>query len=319
MGLRDYRLAFKPFEVEWAYQTWELSEQSHWLHTEVLMQNDIKNWNNDLTEYEKDVVGKILKGFTITETFVGDYWTTFVAKVFPKHEIVAMCNSFGARESIHAISYNHLNDCLDLNDFDAFLTDETTMTKLEVLMQADKDDSDENIARSLALFSACAEGIQLFSSFAILMSFSQANLLKSVVNIMNWSSKDENLHSTAGTKLFREFINENTNIWTDSLKQEIYEGVDLAIRNEFNFIDNVFDGGSLRNLTKEQLKNYMYSRANLKLSELMLEPKYEVNQTLLNEMSWFRTMIQGEGDVDFFDSKSVNYSKANSDWDDDIF
>lgn len=319
MALRDYRLPFKPFEYDWAYETWFLSEQSHWLFSECLMQNDIKNWNNDLTEYEKEVVGKILKGFTITETFVGDYWTTFVAKVFPKHEIVAMCNSFGARESIHAISYNYLNDCLDLNDFEAFLTDETTMTKLEVLMQAEKDDSDRNIARSLALFSACAEGIQLFSSFAILMSFSQANLLKSVVNIMNWSSKDENLHSTAGTRLFREFINENPHIWTESLKQEIYKGVDLALTNEFSFIDNVFNGGKLDNLTKEQLKNYMYSRANLKLSELMLEQKYEVDQNLLNEMSWFRTMIQGEGDVDFFDSKSVNYSKANSDWDDDIF
>lgn len=319
MGLRDSRLQFKPFEYDWAYDAWHSSESSHWVHFEVLMQNDIKNWNNDLTEFEKNVVGKILKGFAITEVFVGDYWTTFVATVFPKPEIIAMCNSFGARESIHAIGYNHLNDCLDLNDFDAFLTDECTMNKLEVLMKADKNDSDENIARSLALFSACAEGIQLFSSFAILMSFSESNLLKSVVNIMNWSSKDENLHSTSGTRLFREFISENPHIWTDSLKQDIHDGIDLALVHEFNFIDSVFDGGSLKNLTKEQLKNYMYSRANIKLKELMLESIYIVDETLLNQMSWFRTMIQGEGDVDFFDSKSVNYSKANSDWDGDIW
>ena len=63
----------------------------------------------------------------------------------------------------------------------------------------------------------------------------------------------------------------------------------------------------------------MYSRANIKLQELMLKAIYTVDETLLNEMSWFRTMIQGEGDVDFFDSKSVNYSKANSDWDGDIW
>ena len=319
MGLKDSRLQFKPFEYDWCYETWLSHEESHWLFSEISMQNDIRNWNNDLTEYEKNVVGKILKGFAITEVFVGDYWTTFVATVFPKPEIIAMCNSFGARESIHAISYNHLNDCLDLNDFEAFLADETTMNKLEVLMQADKNDSDENIARSLALFSACAEGIQLFSSFAILMSFGEANMLKGVVNIMNWSSKDENLHSTAGTRLFREFIAENPHIWTNTLKQDIYDGVDLALVHEFNFIDSVFEGGCLKNLNKEQLKNYMYSRANLKLCELLLESKYEVDQNLLNEMSWFRTMIQGEGDVDFFDSKSVNYSKANSDWDGDIW
>lgn len=319
MGLKDYRLAFKPFDVEWAYQAWLNHEYSHWLHTEINMQQDIKDWNENLSEYEKDLVGKILKGFAVTETFVGDYWTQFVAKVFPKHEIVSMCNSFGARESIHSISYNYLNEVLNLNDFEAFLSDEATMGKLEVLLNADKNDSDENIARSLALFSACTEGIQLFSSFAILMSFRLTNKLQGISQQMIYSVRDESFHSECGTKLFREFIEENPSIWTDKLQKEIYDGVHLAIENEFHFINSVFGEYELENLTKNQLKNYIFSRANIKLMELNLAPIYLVDDTLLQEMSWFKNMISGEQSTDFFASKETNYAKANEDWNDDIF
>ena len=319
MGLRDYRLAFKPFEVEWAYQAWLSHEFSHWLHTEINMQQDIRDWNENLSEYEKDLVGKILKGFAVTETFVGDYWTTFVARVFPKHEIVAMCNSFGARESIHSIAYNYLNETLNLNDFEGFLSDEATMQKLEVLINADKTDSNENVARSLALFSACTEGIQLFSSFAILMSFRLTNKLQGISQQMIYFVRDESFHSECGTKLFREFLEENPEIWTETLKDEIYTGVDLAINNEFHFIDTVFGEYDLESLNKSQLKNYIYNRANIKLLELNLEPIYQVDDTLLQEMSWFKNMIGGEQSADFFATKETNYAKANDDWNEDIF
>jgi ribonucleoside-diphosphate reductase beta chain len=319
MGLRDSRLQFKPFEYEIFYDYWKMHEQSHWLHYEISMNKDIKDWCENLSEFEKEVVGKILKGFAITETFVGDYWSTFVAQVFPKPEIVLMCNSFCARESIHAIAYNYLNEILNLNDFDSFLTDETTMTKLEVLMNSNKSDSDENVARALALFSAGVEGVSLMSSFSILMSFRLSNKLKGISQQMLYSVKDESLHSTAGCLLFRELIKEKPEIWTKTLQNEIYDGMDLILTNEFNFIDSVFENGELENLNKEQLKNYMKHRANIKLDELLLKQVYEVDETLLEEMSWFKNMISGEQDTDFFDGKSVNYAKANSDWNEDIF
>lgn len=320
MPLLQQRLSFKPFEYQWAYDAWFKQQNAHWLHTEINMQKDVKDWNENLSVEEKNVIGNILKGFTQTETIVNDYWSGYVTKWFPIPEIKMMASTFGAFETIHAVAYSYLNDTLGLTDFEAFLEDEATMNKLNSLMDIDPNDKSlENIARSLALFSACAEGMQLYASFAILLSFRTKNMLTGIGQQMIFSVRDESLHSESGCHLFRDLINENQHIWTEYLKKDLYHGVDLALKNEFNYIDKIFEMGDLETINKAQLKNFMYDRANRKLKELMLSPVYEIDQDLLKEMDWFYIVTSGEQQTDFFANRETNYSKPNEDWNTDIF
>lgn len=317
MTLLTERLAFKPFEYQWAYDAWFEQQNAHWLHTEINMQKDIKDWSEELTIEEKNVIGNILKGFTQTETIVGDYWSSYIGKWFPIPEIKMMALAFASFETIHSVAYSYLNDTLGLTDFEAFLEDEATMLKLNALMDVDPNDNDiSNIARSLALFSACAEGIQLYSSFAVMLSFRLKNLMIGIGQQMIFSVKDESLHSKSGCKLFRELISENKHIWTEELQKSLYDGVDLSLKNEFNYIDKIFELGDLETITKDQLKNFMYDRANRKLKELLLKPIYIVDEKLLDEMSWFYTFTSGESQVDFFANRETSYSKPNEDWND---
>ena len=53
LKLQDNRDYFKPFHYPWAYDRWLKHEQSHWLHTEVPMLEDIKDWKNRLSQEEK--------------------------------------------------------------------------------------------------------------------------------------------------------------------------------------------------------------------------------------------------------------------------
>jgi len=315
------RMAFKPFEYQWAYDYWFQQQNAHWMFQEINMQKDISDWKSELTAEEKSVVGQILKGFFQSETQIADYWSTYVTSWFPIPEIRMMAMTFGAFETIHAVAYSYLNEVLHLEDYEAFLHDPTIMNKLEVLINVDKtDDSLTNIARSLALFSACAEGIQLFSSFAIMLSLRKKNLMTGIGQQMIFSIRDESLHSEAGCKLFRTLISENPEIWTNELKQEIYEGFELALTNEFDFIDKVFEQGDLDTITKAQVKNFMYDRANRKLKELMLEPVYDVNAELLKEMDWFYILVSGEQQTDFFFNRETGYAKPNADWEtEDLF
>lgn len=315
MSILKERLAFKPFQYQWAYDAWFKQQNAHWLHTTINMQKDIKDWNENLEEKEKNLIGNILKGFTQTETIVGEYWSSTVSKWFPVPEIKMMALTFGAFETIHSVAYSYLNDILGLTDFDAFLEDEATMNKLNSLMEIDSDDKSlNNIARSLALFSACAEGIQLYSSFAVMLSFRLKNTMTGIGQQMIYSVRDESLHSEMGCKLFRTLIEENPEIWTKELKDSLYEGVDLAIKNEFNYIDKIFEMGDLEMITKHQLKNFMYDRANRKLKELKLEAKYDVNDELLIQMDWFYVMTSGEQQTDFFANHETGYSIPNQDW-----
>jgi ribonucleoside-diphosphate reductase beta chain len=216
------RLIYKPFEYQEAADYWLKQQQAHWLHTEVPMMSDLADWNSNLNKTEKNIIGSILKGFAQTETVVNDYWSGLVTKWFRKPEIIMMATTFGAFETIHAEAYSLLNETLGLDNFDEFLEDEATMAKIQNLMDARDSFQDETdwheVAKSLAIFSAFTEGVNLFSSFAVLLSFKMRNKLKGVGQIVEWSIRDESLHSEAGCWLFRTLIKENPKLKTQELR-----------------------------------------------------------------------------------------------------
>ena len=321
MSLLNERIVYKPFEYPQAYDYWLKQQQAHWLHTEVPMANDVTDWKSNLKPYEKNVVGQILKGFAQTETIVNDYWSTLVTKWFRKPEIIMMGTTLGSSETIHAEAYSLLNEQLGLDDFSEFLQDEATMAKIESLMNVrDNHDGTPNWherAKSLAIFSAFTEGVNLFSSFAVLLSFKMRNKLKGVGQIVEWSVRDESLHSNAGCWLFRTLMEEHPEFKTKKLIKEIEEAALLAIKLEFDFIDKTFEMGDLENLTKDELKNFIRHRVNIKMSDLGLTPiipSEDIDKGALKTMKWFDAVIAGKQQTDFFASRVTNYSKGHLDW-----
>jgi len=322
MSILQERVVYKPFEYPAAHDYWMKQQQAHWLHTEVPMANDVTDWKSNLKDHEKNVVGGILKGFAQTETVVNDYWTGLVTKWFRKPEIIMMATTFGAFETIHAEAYSLLNEQLGLDNFAEFLEDEATAAKIENLMEV-RDGHDGQVdyheaARSLAIFSAFTEGVNLFSSFAVLLSFKMRNKLKGVGQIVEWSVRDESLHSNAGCWLFRTLMEEHPELKTDKLIAEIREAAQAALELEFNFIDKIFEMGDLENLTKEELKNFIKHRVNTKMGDLGLKPlvpSEDIDQGALKTMLWFDAVIAGKQHTDFFANRVTNYSKGHMEWD----
>jgi ribonucleoside-diphosphate reductase beta chain len=321
MSLLEERVVYKPFEYPQAYDYWLKQQQAHWLHTEVPMANDVSDWKSNMKTHEKNVVGQILKGFAQTETVVNDYWSTLVTKWFRKPEVIMMGTTLGSSETIHAEAYSLLNEQLGLDDFSEFLEDEATMAKIESLMNVrDNHDGTPNWherAKSLAIFSAFTEGVNLFSSFAVLLSFKMRNKLKGVGQIVEWSVRDESLHSNAGCWLFRTLMEEHPEFKTKKLIKEIEDAGRLAMKLEFDFIDKAFELGDLENLSKNELKNFIKQRINTKMSDLGLDsivPSSEIDKGALKTMKWFDAVIAGKQHTDFFASRVTNYSKGHVDW-----
>lgn len=314
MGLLNPRPTYAPFEYDQAYKYWELQQQSHWLHTEIAMAGDINDWKLKLSESEKHVVGQILKGFTQSEVFIQEYWSQMVAKWFKKPEIQMMAATFSAFESIHAVSYAYLNDSLGLSDFAAFLHEPTAKAKIDRLMET-KGKSKSEIARSLAIFSAFNEGVNLFSSFAVLLNFSRFNKMKGLGQIIAFSIKDESLHSEAGCWLFRTLIEEYPEIWDDELKKSIYEAARVTVDLEDAFIDKAFELGPIEGLDPSDLKAFIRHRANTKLQDLTLKSNWKnIDKEALLRMSWFDVLSAGVSHADFFASRVTDYSKGNIDF-----
>lgn len=306
------RLVYKPFEYPQAYDFMKKQQNAFWLPSEVSMMEDIADWNSNLTESERQIIGQILKSFTQTETHINEYWSSHVSKIFPKFEVQMMCSTFSAFEAIHIEGYDYLNTELGLEDYEAFLQDETALAKLDRLKEVDLS-SKRSIARNLAIFSAFTEGVSLYSSFAILANLSRFNMLKGVKNIIAWSQRDEELHSAAGCWLFRTFIAENPEIWTDELKKDIYEAARLTVQLEDNFINSVFSLGEMRGLDPKDLKNFIRNKANKKLNELGLKNNWKnIDKESLTNMDWFDTVSYGVSNVDFFSSRPNEYVRV--DW-----
>lgn len=316
MSILKSRLIYKPFEYPAASDFWLLQQQSHWLFTEVPMLSDITDFKQNLNDSERNVIANVLKLFTQTEVLVNDYWTNRVTQWFPKPEIVMMATTFGAFESIHQQAYAYLNDSLGLDDYEAFLHEVTMKTKIDSLIDIPvKSKKLEDIALSLALFSAFTEGVALFSSFAILMSFEQRNLLKGVGNIVEWSLRDEVIHSDGGCWLFNTLIEEHPEIYTDELKQKIYQAARDVIRQEDAYIDKVFELGDLENLDPKDLKEFIRYRANNKLGQIGLKQNWKnIDMERVNRLGWFDVMTGGETHTDFFARRVSNYSKGHIDF-----
>ena len=322
------RIPYKPFEYpEYYTEGWLKQAQAFWLHTEIPMQGDVKDWNEHLTKEEKNLVGNILLGFAQTECAVSDYWTTMVTNWFPKHEIKQMAMMFGSQETIHATAYSYLNETLGLDDFSAFLHEPAIAEKFELLTATSNEwkhtdlevnaEARKEVGRSLAIFSAFSEGVSLYSSFAVLYSFQMRNLLKGIGQQMKWSIRDESLHSKMGCQLFRDMCSEFTTLKDDS-KQSIEEAARLIVELESKFIDKMFEMGELENLSSSDLKEFIKARTNIKLVELGYESIFEYDKDAVERLDWFYQLSGGVTHTDFFAVRPTDYSKAGEgeNWDD---
>jgi ribonucleoside-diphosphate reductase beta chain len=313
--ITELRPHYKPFEYQTAFDFYKDQHRAHWLADEVPLSSDLNDWKLKLSESEKSLIGNILKSFAQTETYVNDYWATKVATWFPKHEIKAMACAFADFESIHAEAYARLNEELGLDDFEAFMEDEEAKAKIDRLVELPGDTLREK-ALSLAIFSAFTEGVNLFSSFAILMSFQLRNLMKGTGQIVEWSVRDESLHSKAGCWLFRTMIEEMPEL-NEGMEAQIYDACDLSVKLEFDFIDKAFEMGEIEGLNINQLKNFIKERANQKLIELGYNPLYnDIDPNLLKSMEWFGHLTSGKTHQDFFAGRVTDYSKSTADWSD---
>ena len=314
--ITEVRNFYKPFEYQQAFDFYKDQHRVHWLADEVPLASDLGDWKGKLTEPEKNLIGNILKSFAQTEVHVNDYWSTKVSVWFPKPEIQAMARVFADFESIHAEAYARLNEELGLDDFQAFLEDETSKAKIERLIETPGETLEER-ALSLAIFSAFTEGVNLFSSFAILMSFQLRNLMKGTGQIVEWSVRDESLHSKAGCWLFRTLLEEQPELNNDKLRDAVIEACQIAVQLEFDFIDKAFEMGDVDGLNVNQLKNFIKARANEKMVELGYKAIYnDIDPNLLKQIEWFGHLTSGKTHQDFFAGRVTSYSKSTADWDD---
>ena len=209
--LTEERAYFKPFNYAWAYDAWLKHEQSHWLHTEVPMAEDVKDWKTKLSAAEKSFLTNIFRFFTQGDIDVAGGYVNNYLPYFKQPEVRMMLAGFAAREALHVAAYSHLIETLGMPDstYNEFLEYDAMKDKHEYFMDmSNKNGTTESVATNIAAFSAFTEGMQLFSSFIMLLNFPRHGKMKGMGQIVTWSVRDETLHCNSMIRLFKDFIKE---------------------------------------------------------------------------------------------------------------
>ena len=304
-GTRDY---YKPFDHPWMFDYYVQQNQMHWFPEDVPLHTDVKDWQ-ELKEDEKNLLTQIFRLFTQSDVDVGSGYIDKYMRIFKKPEARMMMCAFANMESIHQHAYSLLLDTVGMpeTEYKAFSEYEVMLDKHEYINNIKVSSKDKkSIAKALAVYSGFTEGLQLFSSFIILLNFPRFGRMKGMGQIITYSIRDESLHVEAMTKLFREYIQENIELWTDDLKKEIYQACREMVDLEDRFLNLVFEMGDIEGLTKKEMQSYIRYIADRRLLQLGLKPNYGVKD---NPLGWLDDVL-GVEHQNFFEGRATAYMKA---------
>jgi len=318
MSLMTERAYFKPFNYPWAYDAWLKHEQSHWLHTEVPMLEDVNDWKKRLTDGEKHFLTNIFRFFTQGDIDVAGGYVKNYLPYFPQPEIRMMLMGFAAREALHVAAYSHLIETLGMPEatYQEFLEYDSMRAKHDYFTDlSNANGTPESVATNIAAFSAFTEGMQLFSSFIMLLNFPRHGKMKGMGQIVTWSIVDETQHAESMIKLFRAYVEENRELWNDDLKSQIYTIAEKMVELEDKFIELSFSMGGMEDLTEEDVKKYIRYICDRRLISLGLKGIFKVKK---NPLPWVEEMINAPTHTNFFENRATDYAKGalSGKWDD---
>ena len=296
--MRHYSRVFKPTEVQMmlaafsAMETVHVAAYSHLLDTIGMPEIEYQAF---LRYKEMKDKYDFMQGFNVDSRF----------------DIARTLAAFSAMETVHIAAYSHLLDTIGMpeTEYSAFLHVKEMKDKYDYMQGFDVD-SKASIAKTLAVFGAFTEGLQLFASFAMLMNFPRFNKMKGMGQIVSWSVRDETLHCNSIIRLFRTFLQENPEIWTEPLQREIYVACSTIVDHEDAFIDLAFELGGIEGMTATDVKRYIRYIADRRLTQLSLQPIYRSDAK--NPLPWMDQMLNAIEHTNFFENRATEYSKAST-------
>ena len=153
------------------------------------------------------------------------------------------------------------------------------------------------------------------------MSFNkEKNLFKGISNVVEATSKEEEIHGNFGSEIINIIKAENPDWFDEEFEQLIDSACKKAYEAEVKILDWIFEKGELDFLSKDTIKNFIQNRFNNSLTRIGMKPIFDVDFTELEKTLWFDVEITATKEGDFFYKKQVDYNKkSKSITEDDLF
>ncbi len=320
----EKRINLKPYEYPELYEYVPAIRHSYWIHSEFNFTSDIQDFKTKLTDREKNAIKNTMLAISQIEVAVKTFWGDIYHKI-PKPEIGSVGATFAESEVRHADAYSHLLEILGLNrEFEQLKKKPVIMKRvkyLETALSNSKSENSKEYTESVLLFSLFIEHVSLFSQFLIIMAFNKhRNMLKGISNVVEATSKEEQIHGDFGIDLIKILKSEHPTWFDKEYELRIQNMCEKAFEAESAIIDWIFEEGELDFLPKQQVIEFIKDRFNRSLTSIGVKEIFKTDENLINETEWFNDEIIGTKHGDFFVKRSINYSKrTQSITGDDLF
>ena len=318
------RINLKPYEYPELAEYVNAIRHSYWLHTEFNYTGDVQDFKVNISSSERNAIKNAMLAISQIEVTVKMFWADMYRKL-PKPEIASVGVTFAESEVRHQDAYSHLLEILGLNNEFEKIFDIPVINKrvkyLNNALETSKSEDNREYTRSVLLFSLFIEHVSLFSQFLIIMSFNKyKNIFKGISNAVEATSKEEQIHGLFGIDVINLIKTEHPEWFDEKMNQDIYESCRTAYETESEIVDWIFEKGEFEFLPKELVKEFIKNRLNNSLASIGLKRIFEVDKKLLDQTEWFNDEIIATKHNDFFNKRSVNYTKrSKSVTSDDLF
>lgn len=308
-----FRLNLKPYEYPELAKYKEAIQHSYWLHTEFNYTSDIQDFKVNVSETERNAIKNAMLAIAQVEVAVKTFWGDLYHRL-PKPELGSVGYTFAESEVRHQDAYSHLLEILGLNDefeqikeIPELLQRVNYLTKGAILARTE---SDRDYTLSILLFSLFIEHVSLFSQFLIIMSFNKyRNIFKGMSNVIEATSKEEQIHGLFGIELINIIRGEHPEWFDDQLERSVIEACKEAYESEKIVIDWIYEKGELDFLPKQTVYEFVKNRLNNSLRSIGYQSVFEVDEAAIQATDWFDVEVVATKHVDFFVKRSINYSK----------
>jgi ribonucleoside-diphosphate reductase beta chain len=309
----EKRINLKPYEYPALNEYVDAIRHSYWIHSEFNFTSDIQDFKTRLTIVEQNAIKNTMLAISQIEVAVKSFWGDIYGKM-PKPEIGSVGATFAESEVRHHDAYSHLLEILGLNnEFRRLKKNPVIMRRvhyLETALKNAKSEDNKEYAESILLFSLFIEHVSLFSQFLIIMAFNKhKNMLKGISNVVEATSKEEQIHGDFGIDIIKIIKAENPTWFGEEHNTIVKVMCEEAFESESRIIDWIFEAGELDFLPKNVINEFIKQRFNNSLESIGIDKIFEVDNSLLEQTEWFDDEIIGTKHGDFFVKRSINYAK----------
>ena len=303
---------FKPFKYQWAYDLWLTHEKMHWSVREVILHEDIRHYHNRLEERDRIFLTNNFLLFTqgdidVSEGYVKDYLPHF-----SRTEIRMMLLGFAAREAVHIDAYAYFIETIGKSDsfYQEFREIPVMRAKHEFFRKiVNSSKKRKDLPVQMAGISAFTEGMFLFSTFIMLLTYPRSGLMPGMGQVVSWSILDEQVHVEGLMKLFDTVVDENPEMWNTHTQAEIIATAEFMTELELDYIDYAYGSEKeFRGLHIDDLKQYIKFVVDRRLIRMGLKGVWGVKR---NPIPWVDEIINSQNHENFFETRAVSYGKGS--------